>query len=84
MKHHANARFWAAYDALPCKVQMSADKSFDLLKSNPHHPSLNLERVNRYWSARIGLAHRALAVRDGDDLIWFWIGEHGEYERLIR
>ena len=63
---------------------MSADKSFDLLKSNPHHPSLNLERVNRYWSARIGLAHRALAVRDGDDLIWFWIGEHGEYERLIR
>lgn len=84
MNHHANPKFWAAYDRLPREVQQLADKNFDLLKSNPHHASLGFKRVNRYWSVRIGLSHRALAVRDGDDLIWFWIGEHGEYDRLIR
>jgi hypothetical protein len=32
---------------------------------------------------RIGLGVRALGVRDGDDLIWFWIGTHAHYDRLI-
>ena len=84
MNHHANAKFWAAYAALPQEVQALADKNFSLLKADQNHPSVSFKRVNRYWSARIGLSHRALAVRDGDDVIWFWIGEHGEYNRLIR
>lgn len=84
MNHHATPKFWAAYDRLPREVRQLADKNFELLKSNPQHASLGFKRVNRFWSARIGLSHRALAVRYGDDLIWFWIGEHGEYDRLIR
>lgn len=28
--------------------------------------------------------HRALAVEDGDDFIWGWIGTHDEYERMIK
>ncbi len=28
--------------------------------------------------------HRALAVEDGNDFIWVWIGIHDEYERMIR
>lgn len=27
---------------------------------------------------------RALAVQADNDLVWFWIGDHGEYERLIK
>jgi len=27
---------------------------------------------------------RALAVQDGEGFVWFWIGDHREYERLIR
>ena len=34
-------------------------------------------------SVRVGLNHRALAVEDEDGLIWFWIGRHSEYDRLI-
>ena len=84
MNHHANAKFWAAYAALHPEVQALADKNVSLMKADQNHPTVNFKRVNRYWSARIGLSHRALAVRDGDDVIWFWIGEHGEYNRLIR
>ena len=37
-----------------------------------------------YWSARIGDNHRTLAVESPDGLIWFWIGTHADYDRLIR
>jgi hypothetical protein len=48
-----------------------------------HHPSLQFKKVGRFWSARVGLDHRALAIMEHDRLKWFWIGPHSEYERLI-
>jgi hypothetical protein len=35
------------------------------------------------YSARIGLEYRALAVRKKDRIIWYWIGSHAEYDRII-
>jgi hypothetical protein len=32
---------------------------------------------------RIGIHYRALGIRDGDEMVWYWIGTHDEYERLI-
>jgi hypothetical protein len=29
------------------------------------------------------LHYRALAVADGSDLVWFWIGTHAEYDRIL-
>ncbi|EFK96763.1 hypothetical protein LDC_1204, partial [sediment metagenome] len=72
MRHFASSRFWACYDSLPDHLQSLADKNFALLKADPQHPSLAFKRVNRFWSARVGLGHRALAVEDDGDLIWFW------------
>jgi hypothetical protein len=36
------------------------------------------------YSARVGLGYRALAVLDGDLAVWFWIGTHADYDRLLR
>lgn len=83
MTHHASRRFWRAYDALPPEVQRLADESFELLKGDQRHPSLHFKRVGRFWSVRVGLHYRALAVRQDADLVWFWIGSHTEYDRLI-
>ena len=47
---------------MPETVRARADKSFALLRENPQHPSLHFKRIGRYWSARIGLNYRALAV----------------------
>lgn len=47
------------------------------------HPSLHFKVVGRFWSVRVGLHHRALAVEGGPDLIWFWIGSHADYDALI-
>jgi len=44
---------------------------------------LHFKKVGRFWSARVGLHYRALAVEADDILVWFWIGSHSEYDRLI-
>ncbi len=84
MRHHASARFWRSYDALPEHVQRLADQNFTLLKSDPHHPSLHLKQVGRFWSVRVGRSWPAIAVADGDDLVWFWIGSHAGYDKLLK
>jgi hypothetical protein len=83
LNHYADPQFWAAYAKLPETIQRLADKSFQLLKSDPRHPALHLKRVGRFWSARVGERYRALAVEGPDGLVWFWIGSHADYDRLI-
>ena len=84
MKHVASQAFWQAYDKLPAQVRALADKNFALLKDNPDHPSLRLKRVGRFWSVRVGLRYRALAVEIDGGLLWFWIGSHADYDALIK
>jgi hypothetical protein len=83
VKHFATPEFWSAYGRLPARVQRLADRNFQLLKDNPHHPSLHFKRVGRFWSARVGLRCRALGVDAHDGVVWFWIGNHADYDRLI-
>ncbi len=84
MRHRTTPRFWEHYRSLPEDIRELADKSFKLLKANPGHPSLRLKKIGKLWSARVGLAHRALAIEDGEDFIWVWIGTHGDYDSMIR
>jgi hypothetical protein len=81
--HHASLKFWSYYNQLPKNVRDLADASFQLLKQNPRHPSLHFKNVGRFWSARVGIHHRAIAVKDGDDVVWFWIGHHSDYDQII-
>jgi len=32
----------------------------------------------------VGIGYRALAVDSDDGPVWFWIGSHAEYDRLIQ
>jgi hypothetical protein len=66
--HRASLRFWRCYEGLPQDVRQLADRSYALLKTNPSHPSLHFKKVGQFWSARVGLHYRAVAVDAGDDL----------------
>lgn len=83
MKHRATPKFWDCYNALPKEVRTLADRCYAQLKVDPNHPSLHFKKVGRLWSARIGSHHRALAVQDGEQRAWFWIGTHADYDRLL-
>ena len=83
MKHAASGRFWDCYHRLPDPIRELADKNFQLLKQDPKHPSLHLKRAGKYWSARVGRNYRTLGVEIPEGILWFWIGTHAEYDRLI-
>jgi hypothetical protein len=55
-----------------------------LLKNNPRHPSLQFKKAGRFWSVRASLGFRALAVLDGENYVWFWIGPHDRYIQIIK
>lgn len=82
--HRATRRFWQCFNALPKSAQETAMKNFDLLKKDPTHPSLHFKPLGKFWSVRVGLHYRALAIKDGADFLWVWIGSHNEYERLTK
>jgi hypothetical protein len=82
--HHTTKRFWNCFGELPSAIQALARKNFELLKADSRHPSLHFKRVGNFWSARVGSDFRALAMADGEDFIWVWIGTHEEYDRLIK
>jgi hypothetical protein len=44
---------------------------------------LQLTKAGRFWSVRIGSRYRALPVQDDQDLIWFWIGSHADYDAIV-
>ena len=84
MRHLASPSFWDGYEKLPEHVRALARKNFALLKENARHPSLHLKKAGKYWSVRIGVRHRALAVEIEGGRLWFWIGTHAEYDRLLK
>jgi hypothetical protein len=84
MKHRATPRFWACYDRLPEEIQQLADRCYQLLLQDPRHPSLHFKRVGQFWSVRVGLYYRALAIEEDSVPVWVWIGTHAEYDQLLR
>jgi hypothetical protein len=80
-------RFWAAYRELPEPVREAARKAYRLFRDNPNHPSLQFKRIHAresIYSVRVTLGYRALALVENDDVTWFWIGSHADYDRLLK
>jgi hypothetical protein len=71
---------------LPDHVRTQAHAAYRIFSVNPAHPSLHFKKV---WddpitfSARVGIGYRALCQLDGNTAVWFWIGSHAEYDRLL-
>lgn len=86
MRSRTTERFRKAFGQLPEEVKRRAREAYKLFSENPQHPSLRFKQVHAtmaIWSVRVGVHYRALGVRQPDVIIWFWIGSHGDYEKLI-
>jgi hypothetical protein len=72
---------------LPANIQTRAREAYRRFQANPAHPGLNFQRLNTelpFWSVRINNSYRAVGVRSSpDEIVWFFIGTHAEYDRLI-
>jgi mRNA interferase RelE/StbE len=61
--------FKKGYQKLPVKIKEQAKKQLRLLANNPHHPSLNLKKMNdprNIWEGRITYSYRFTFQIDGD------------------
>ncbi len=85
MKHTASKHFWQSLEALQEDVRALADKAYAQLRADTSHPSLHFKKVGqgRFQSIRIGLYYRALGLHVDGGIHWFWIGTHGEYDKIV-
>jgi hypothetical protein len=85
MKSHINRNFRRLFGNLPANIQQQAKDAFDLFQRNPRHPSLRFKTVHAsepVYSVRITRDYRAVGRLEGEDIIWYWIGKHDDYERI--
>ena len=85
---HKTKRFQKLLDDLPAEAQQQAKVAYKLFQENPHHPSLNFKPVptagvNAY-SAMIGEHYRVIGYLDGNQFVWWWIGTHEAYNRIVK
>ena len=86
MISRATDAFWKAYRNLPDQVQQRARTAYRIWRENPDHPSLQFKQIHStepIFSVRIGLGWRAVGVRSGETIVWYWIGSHADYDTLI-
>lgn len=86
MDSKTTRRFRELLAILPDEVSARANEAYLLFSTNPNHPSLRFKKVHStkpIYSARISLDYRVVGILNGDLIVWFWIGNHADYERLL-
>jgi len=71
---------------LPEYVKILARKNFKLWMDNPNHPGLNFKLIDKkenLYSVRVDKGWRALGIKEGNSIIWIWIGSHEDYNKLV-
>ena len=79
-------QFRKLYRSLPAEIKRRARLAYARFQVDPWHQSLRFKQVHPsqpIYSVRITLGYRALGRRDGDEVIWFWIGSHADYDQLL-
>lgn len=87
MTSRTTRRFRELLAKLPEDIRRQARGAYRLFLANPGHPSLQFKPVHPsapIYSARISLGYRAVGTIDQGCVVWFWIGPHSEYDKLLR
>jgi len=73
--------------ALPAEIRKQAKEAYLRFQNDPCHPGLRFKRVHSrqpIYSARITKEYRAVGIQQKGEMIWFWIGSHADYEKLLQ
>ena len=86
MISHKNERFRKLFSRLLIEIQKKTNKAYFIFKQDPFYPSLHFRRVHStrpIYSVRITDDYRAVGILMDSAIIWFWVGSHSEYNRLL-
>ena len=79
--------FWKCYEELPGEIKSEARKAYKNFKKNPYHPGLHFKRIHStraIFSLKITKDYRAIGIERDRQILWFWIGSHGDYDNLLK
>ena len=86
MKSFARPSFWRTYYALDSLVRKDAKQAYKLFECSPDHSSLRFKKLSitkDIWSVRISAKYRAVGRRNGEEIYWFWVGSHNDFDNLF-
>lgn len=87
MNSKTTERFWKCYGELPGTIKKQAKEAYKQFQEDPYYPSLHFKQVHStrpVFSVRITKDYRAVGIIQGEDIIWFWIGTHSEYNKILK
>lgn len=87
MTSRLHASFRKDFAELPAEIQQRARAAYRRFQADPTHPALRFKRLHNdcpLWSVRITDSYRAVGLRNGDEIVWFFIGSHADYEHLLK
>jgi hypothetical protein len=87
MNSRTTRRFRELLAALPGHVRQQARDAYQLFRQNPSHTGLRFKKVHPdppIYSSRVGIGYRAVGALDGNTVVWFWIGSHGDYDKFLK
>ena len=86
MNSRTTESFWEFYDLLPELIKRQAEKAYDQFQKDPYYLSLHFKKVHStrpIFSVRITKDYRAIGIIQDSDIIWFWIGSHSDYNKIL-
>ncbi len=87
MISHTTPAFRKLLAGLPIDIRRQARSAYRQFAENPRSAGLRFKQIHgseRLVSVRVSREYRAVGVRNApDEVIWFWVGRHDEYERLL-
>jgi hypothetical protein len=78
--------FWGYYEGLPVNIKKQAKKAYSQFKKDPYYPSLHFKQIHStrpIYSVRITKDYRSIGTLKENYIIWFWIGSHSDYDKLV-
>ena len=86
MRSRRTQRFQESFARLPPDIQAQAQQVYQLFRDDPGYPGLRFKKVHQtepIYSVRVSRGYRAVGVLKDDVIVWFWIGSHSDYDRLL-
>ena len=80
-------KFWKSLKELPPSLKKQTKKAYLQFKKDPYYPSLSFKQIHStkpIFSVRVSVDYRGLGLLKNNEIIWFWIGSHADYDKLIK
>lgn len=86
MKSRTTKAFRKMLNSLPDEIQKQAKSSYRAWRKDVWASTFEFKKVHPsipFYSVRVNYDYRAVGIRKGNEVSWFWIGSHADYDNIV-